>query len=53
MEKITKSTCEYIRQQAEEKFQSIKGTWIDQGRWVIPHRMRYMLNQQEGERNNH
>lgn len=52
MTKFTRSNCEYIRQQAEQKFEPIKGTWIDQGRWVIPHRMRYMLNQPEGERNN-
>jgi len=50
--KHSRSKCEYIRQQAEQKFETIKGTWIDQGRWVIPHRMRYILNQPEGERNN-
>lgn len=50
---FTISQCEYIRQQAEQRFETIKYSWIDQGRWVIPHRMRYMLNQPAGERNNH
>lgn len=49
---LSRSKCEYIRQQAEQKFETIKGSWIECGRWVIPHRMRYILNQPEGERNN-
>lgn len=52
-DKYSKSSLEYIRQTAENKFQIVKGTWCDLGRWTIPHRMRYMFNQPEGTRVNH
>lgn len=51
-DKYSKSNLEYIKQLAEQKFNMVKGTWIDLGRWVIPHRMRYIQNQPEGQRNN-
>jgi len=51
-DKYSKSNLEYIKQIAEQKFNMVKGTWIDLGRWVIPHRMRYIQNQPEGQRNN-
>lgn len=51
-DKYSKSNLEYIKQIAEQKFDMVKGTWIDLGRWVIPHRMRYIQNQPEGQRNN-
>lgn len=51
-DKYSKSNLEYIKQLAEQKFDMVKGTWIDLGRWVIPHRMRYIQNQPEGQRNN-
>lgn len=52
-DKYSKSNLEYVRQIAETKFQTVKGTWGDLGRWVIPHRMKYMLGQNEGARVNH
>lgn len=52
-DKYSKSNLEYVRSIAENKFQKVKGTWGDLGRWVIPHRMTYMLNQPEGQRVNH
>lgn len=52
-DKYSKSNLEYVRSIAEQKFELVKGTWTDLGRWVIPHRMRYMLNQPEGQRVNH
>lgn len=53
MDKYSKSNLEYIRQIAEQKFEQVKGTWIDLGRWAIPHRMKYIMSQTEGSRNNH
>lgn len=52
-DKYSKSNLEYIRQIAEQRFDQVKGTWIDLGRWVIPHRLRYLTNEPEGKRNNH
>ena len=46
--KHSRSKCAYILQQAEQKFETIKGTWIDQGRWMIPHRMRYIFKSTRG-----
>lgn len=53
MEDFTKSDCEYLRMQASQRFDRIKPTWIDCGRWALPHRIKYLMQQQEGERNNH
>lgn len=52
MEKYSISSCEYIRGQAEERFNFIKSAMMDQGLWVIPHRMRFLLNSPEGSRVN-
>lgn len=49
---FSKQFCEYIRLQAENKFQKVQQTWIDVGSWVLPHRTRYLLSQTEGQRNN-
>jgi len=49
---IKKSECEYLRNQAKEKFDRVRGTWIDCGRWAAPHRIKWMLSQMDGERNN-
>lgn len=48
-----KSQCEYLRHQASQRFDKIRGTWIDLGKWALPHRVKWMLSQTEGERNNH
>jgi hypothetical protein len=49
-----KGNCEYLRQQAQQRFNKVKGTWIDAGKWALPHRIKWMLShgQIEGERNN-
>lgn len=48
-----KSQFEYIRHQAKQRFDKVRGTWVDLGKWALPHRVRWMLSQIEGERNNH
>lgn len=48
----SKSQCEYLRSQASQKFDKVRGTWIDCGRWALPHRIKWMLSQTEGERTN-
>lgn len=47
-----KGKCEYLRTQAKEKFNTVKGTWIEAGRWALPHRIQTMLAQSDGQRNN-
>jgi hypothetical protein len=49
---INRSECEYLRTQAKEKFDLIKPVWADVGSWVLPHRTRYILGQQDGQRVN-
>jgi hypothetical protein len=47
-----KSDCELLRIQSKQKFDQVKGTWIDLCRWASPHRAKWMLAQMPGERNN-
>lgn len=49
---ITKHRCEFMRQLAKQRFDRARGSWIDAGRWASPHRIKWMLSQMEGERNN-
>lgn len=51
--KLDKSYCEYLRQESKRKFDQVRGTWVDIGRWVLPHRTRWMLSQTPGERQNY
>lgn len=43
---------EFIRHQANERFQPCLSTWIECGSWALPHRTKWMLAQRPGERNN-
>lgn len=52
MEIYPKGQCEYLRYQARQRFEKVKGTWIDCGQWALPHRTRVLLAQTEGERLN-
>lgn len=49
---VSKQKCEYLRNLAKSRFQLARGNWIDCGRWAAPHRIKWMLSQMEGERNN-
>lgn len=49
---ITKHRCEFLRNQARQRFDRARATWLDCGRWAAPHRIKWMLSQMEGERNN-
>lgn len=49
---INRGECEFLRVQAKQRFDKVRSTWIDCGRWAAPHRIRWMLSQVEGERNN-
>lgn len=48
---ITRDTCEYIRSQAKAKFEYVKQDWIDYGLWALPHKTRWLLDQEDGRRN--
>lgn len=50
---MKKANLEFLRNQAKQRFDKVRGSWIDVGQWVAPHRVRYMLSQTEGERKNH
>jgi hypothetical protein len=53
MYSYSKSQCEYLRHQTRQRFDKVRGTWIDCGKWALPHRIKWLLSQQPGERNNH
>lgn len=44
--------CEYLRNQAKQRFDQVRSTWIDCGKWAAPHRIKWLLSQTPGERNN-
>lgn len=48
----TKKHYEYLRSQAKQKFDKVRGTWIECGKWALPHRTKWLLSQTPGERNN-
>lgn len=52
MTSFKKSDCEYLRHLAKQRFDKVRSTWIDCGKWALPHRIRWMLSQEEGARNN-
>ncbi len=47
-----KNHCEFLRQQSKSKFDQVRGTWLDCGRWGAPYRTQWLLSQTQGERNN-
>lgn len=48
----SKSQCEYLRLQSKQRFDRVKTSWIECGKWALPHRTRTLQGQMEGERNN-
>lgn len=48
----SKKDCEYLRQQLKNVFIPYRSEWVDVGRWVLPHRIKTMLNEDEAKRNN-
>lgn len=47
-----KASCEHLRSQGKQKFDQVRGTWLECGRWALPHRIKWLLAQTPGERNN-
>lgn len=45
--KYNKADCEYIRYLAKQKFDKVRPTWIEAGRWTLPHRTYWMEAQTE------
>ncbi len=43
---------QYLRQQAKTKFDNVRTSWLEAGRWALPHRIEWMLSQTPGMRNN-
>lgn len=50
---LKKTSCEYLRHQAKQKFEIIKPDWIDYGTWALPHKTRHLLGIEDGRRNSH
>jgi hypothetical protein len=53
MTHFNRQKCEFLRQQAKQKFEQVRSTWIECGRWAAPHRTKWLLSQTPGERNNY
>lgn len=49
---MNKARCEFLRNIAKQRFDRARMTWLDCGKWAAPHRIKWMLSQMEGERNN-
>lgn len=49
---FNRGKCEHIRSQAKQRFDKVRSTWIALGRWGAPYRVKWLLSQTEGERNN-
>ncbi|MCK5139785.1 MAG: hypothetical protein KAQ85_08090, partial [Thermodesulfovibrionia bacterium] len=49
----SKQHCEFLRQQAKNKFDKVRGTWCDLLRWALPHKSTWITSQTPGERKNH
>lgn len=47
-----KATCEYKRIMAKQRFDQVRGAMIENGRWLAPHRVKWLLSQQAGSRTN-
>lgn len=47
-----KSTCEYKRVMAKQRFDKVRGAMIENGRWLAPHRTKWLLSQEVGSRVN-
>jgi hypothetical protein len=52
MKECSRKQLEFIRTQAKQKFDKVRMTMIDCGRWALPHRTKYLLSQTPGERTN-
>lgn len=48
----SRSRLEYIRHQANEKFDPIRGTMLLCGRTAAPHRVKWLSGEEDGRRNN-
>lgn len=48
----TKQKLEFIRNQAKQNFQKVRSSWIECGKWALPHRIKWMMSMVPGERNN-
>jgi hypothetical protein len=49
---FSKKQCEYLRQLARQRFEQVRSDWIECGLWAAPYRVKWMLSQVEGARNN-
>lgn len=52
MHEYSKGHCEYLRQMTKQRFDKVRSTWIDCGKWALPHKIKWLLSTTEGERNN-
>lgn len=49
---ITKQDCEYTRQISRDRFSHVRPTWVECGKWALPHRIKWLLSQMPGTRTN-
>lgn len=52
MSTLTRTQCEFLRNQAKRKFDRMRGTWCELLRWGLPHKAYWLLSQTPGERKN-
>ncbi len=52
MTHFSKKPLEFLRTQAKHKFDKVRTTWLDLGKWAAPHRIKWLSSQVEGQRNN-
>lgn len=48
----SKAVCEYKRMMAKQRFDKIRGAMVENGRWLAPHRTKWLLSQEPGTRVN-
>ena len=49
---LNTNELEFLRSQANQTFDKVKGSWKEYGHWAAPHRLRWLLGSEFGKRNN-
>lgn len=47
-----KSKLDSLRYQADKQFEKVRATWLDCGRWALPHAIKRLNGESPGQRNN-
>jgi len=49
---FNRNSLEYLRHQSKQRFQKVQDSFIECGRWALPHRVKWLLSQSPGQRTN-